>query len=708
MKSALIDNNLEAETEGNFEHKQFGLKLNASAFAALSSGIYANKIRAVIRELSTNAYDSHVQAGTKEPFKVHLPTRYDPEFRVRDYGTALDHQEIMEMYTTYFQSTKTNTNDAIGCFGLGSKCPFAYTDSFTVVSYYNGVKRTYSLCKQHEMPVVAILKDEFDNPIEENTDEPNGLEVIIPVDAYDCYNFQSEAEEVYRYFKQSPKIEGVHYTTVKHQEYNATYEVPPIFPSQAKLTMGYCPALDGMHVVMGGVAYPIKLPSGAVASDVEHIAKLPIVVYLNIGDVQVSISREALSYTEYTCNNLDNLFRNLAMFAKGEIERKFKDCKHTWEAVIALNRLYGDERVLTDIVRNSSFSPQFNGQPVKRTFVLKHDQMNITVFNRDCYKQTKIERRTRETNVQPNTNIKIVINDVKTGFNERCRQNLSDKTKIIYLLNVDAVTPIYTPQQVRDNLIKELDCDSSQIVFASSLTYNPAQVIRSNTHGGFGRNNLLFYNAVGQRKLYLFWKKCTDDLNNGCYYIPVKNNQIMRPTGGLMSPWDFAEVLKVLEKMGINVDKVYGIKYYKMSKVKGDPRFINVLELVEKKIQMYAKDKAFIEGISVIENVNKERVPPWMQSKLRLTNDCPYKQFQDLIVKYDAAYALYYNMWNAIGQVYYLKSQVVYDLTNKVLEHKNKCLSKYPLLNHLNTYGTINPKPIVDYVNLIEKESTNV
>jgi hypothetical protein len=102
----------------------FSIKATAKSFNILSSGLYANKIRAIIRELSCNAVDSHVAAGKADvPFDVYLPTALEPFFRIRDYGTGLDHEQVTNIYTTYFESTKTGSNDFIGALGLGSKSP---------------------------------------------------------------------------------------------------------------------------------------------------------------------------------------------------------------------------------------------------------------------------------------------------------------------------------------------------------------------------------------------------------------------------------------------------------------------------------------------------------------------------------------------------------------------------------------------------------
>mgnify|MGYP000694507503 CR=1 FL=1 len=120
------------------ERESFTIEANGKAFRTLIDGLYSNKIQAVCRELSSNAQDSHIDAGQTRPFEVSIPTSLDPVFRVRDFGTSLSHEDVMFLYTRIFKSTKETTNDQTGALGLGSKSPFAYTDTFSVVAYLNG------------------------------------------------------------------------------------------------------------------------------------------------------------------------------------------------------------------------------------------------------------------------------------------------------------------------------------------------------------------------------------------------------------------------------------------------------------------------------------------------------------------------------------------------------------------------------------------
>lgn len=100
------------------ERTKFKMATSAKTYKIMSSTIYKYKIRAIIREISSNAIDGHMVAGNMNPFDVQLPTVLDPRFIVRDYGTGLSDWMVKEVFATYFESTKTDTDELIGALGL--------------------------------------------------------------------------------------------------------------------------------------------------------------------------------------------------------------------------------------------------------------------------------------------------------------------------------------------------------------------------------------------------------------------------------------------------------------------------------------------------------------------------------------------------------------------------------------------------------------
>lgn len=180
----LLAEAVKTETNCNIPSKAFSIKASPIAFDILSSKLYSDPILAIVRELLTNAYDSHKAAGTLDtPIHLNIPNRLEPNFVIRDYGTGLPKDDVLTLYTTFFDSTKATTNDFTGCFGLGSKTPFSYTSSFTVNSYLDGMKYSFIIMKKDGYPQIIPVGDA-------PTDENNGLEINIPVQSEDYYKFQ--------------------------------------------------------------------------------------------------------------------------------------------------------------------------------------------------------------------------------------------------------------------------------------------------------------------------------------------------------------------------------------------------------------------------------------------------------------------------------------------------------------------------------------
>jgi HSP90 family molecular chaperone len=202
--------NKEVSSGGLGETRDFKIKASGEIFQMFSSTLYSNKPRAILRELGCNAYDSHVANGNQDkPFEVTLPTQWEPTLEIRDFGTGLSHEDMMELYSTYFESTKRDSNDYTGAFGIGSKSPFSYTDQFTVVSIFGGEKRTY----------IASLSDEGTPTLSSvgcvASSEPTGLAVRMAIGPNDMATFQGEALDVYSYFRTIPILKGAKEAVIK-------------------------------------------------------------------------------------------------------------------------------------------------------------------------------------------------------------------------------------------------------------------------------------------------------------------------------------------------------------------------------------------------------------------------------------------------------------------------------------------------------------
>lgn len=334
----------------------FQIKTSALAFKILSEGLYSDKIKAVIRELSTNAFDAMVEAGKRDqPFKVHLPTRYEPWFSVKDEGVGMSHDRILHNYCTYFGSSKNDTNDQVGCLGLGSKSPFAYTETFSVTSIKDGKKRTYTalVSEQGYPEVMEIpLGEEDGQPVfEVNTDEPNGVEVSFPVKESDIYEFHNKARSVYLDFPVKPetnlsdfRIGKIEYTVKK-----ATWRMRKPCNDLSWHTH--------VRVVQGCVAYP--LDHNQIGFRHPLLDSL-IDLHVPIGDVEITPSREAISYTEFTRKNLKAALEVVAQEIAESYVEKINTCKTRLEALITMSQIRSQNRELFNAVEKLVYSSSYD------------------------------------------------------------------------------------------------------------------------------------------------------------------------------------------------------------------------------------------------------------------------------------------------------------------------------------------------------------
>lgn len=125
--------------------ESFGISDDPAFFHVLSSTLYRDKHRAVIRETLCNAWDAHVEAGLESvPIEVTLTNE---KLTIQDFGFGIDPAQIKPIYGVYGASTKKKNKLVTGGFGLGCKAPFAYVDHFEVISCHLGEKTVYRMSK---------------------------------------------------------------------------------------------------------------------------------------------------------------------------------------------------------------------------------------------------------------------------------------------------------------------------------------------------------------------------------------------------------------------------------------------------------------------------------------------------------------------------------------------------------------------------------
>ena len=408
------------EKSGVLEDSSFSIEASAKAFFILSDGLYSNKVKAVIRELSTNAYDSHVDAGMVDcPFDVHLPTRLDPVFYVRDYGTSMTHSECMSLYTTYFRSTRNDSNDAVGCLGLGSKAPFAYCDQFTVEAYLNGVARVYSAFMNEDgSPVFSLLDETV-------TDEADGLKVSMPVKEDDIHDFQREASDLYAFFDVPPKMVGKEIS---------------IRDREVILSGSNFEFVKNEHqnlVIMGQIAYPLNAddvlpyPIADEDSDIYNFLDRSsgLRIYVSIGDVDITPSREALSYNSVTKKSIKNVLSEMSLEIAIDMERQVQSQPNLYKARRQYLNLCNQCHSLSSVMESLDNAITYNNQPLWDNKMGEQIEVGELISVKHYYKsewRQKIETD-EVTKLTLRHDTKIIIDDLNRGGLSRIRNYIKEE-----------------------------------------------------------------------------------------------------------------------------------------------------------------------------------------------------------------------------------------------------------------------------------------
>jgi hypothetical protein len=373
------------ESSGLTETNTFSIATNGKAFTILLAGLYSDKPRAIIRELCSNAFDSHVMAGIIDrPFKVHVPTVWEQEFSVRDYGVSLTHEQVMTLYTTVFMSTKEDSNNQVGKFGLGSKTPFAYADSYTVTAILDGKKRSYNAyLDEKSIPMISLIH-------QEDTDEEQGVEVSFPVHANDVRAFAFAAQRVMLGFDITPDI-------------NITIEKPEVSIKGDNWTLYRENKLvERLHVRQGCVLYPVdRYALQAIDPDGidQGLFRQSIVLEMPVGSVDITPDREKLSYDATTRKNISEALKGVSEeMVKVAIEKiSLSETLH--DAAVALNQQCADINLNESLARKIHRNARWQGRRVPHSFSIRNPRMlkrnglnlNLYMYSRGRYSRLAID-----------------------------------------------------------------------------------------------------------------------------------------------------------------------------------------------------------------------------------------------------------------------------------------------------------------------------
>lgn len=261
---------------------------------------YKNNIGSIVRELTSNCFDSHIEAKVNDAVVITLAKDDSGVYiKFSDVGVGLSPERISKIYLSYLNSTKSDSNDYIGAFGIGSKSPLSYVDLFFIDTIYEGIKYSYIMRK-------GITKPAIDKIMEMPVDQRNGTDIKLYIhegvqnnDNYylgDIGNFCKEIKEQLTFFDNvyvnidstlgfiKPKIEAV------------LIEINNFTIYEGKHFVYRTDNSNNLNACVGKVNYPIDYK--LVYPGLNKQIPLNIALKFDIGELMVTYSREELRYND--------------------------------------------------------------------------------------------------------------------------------------------------------------------------------------------------------------------------------------------------------------------------------------------------------------------------------------------------------------------------------------------------------------------------
>lgn len=554
----------------------------------LTNTLYTDKVSAVLREYGCNAVDANVEAGKREtPIEVTLPNMVEPTVTIRDFGAGMDGDQIRQTFIRLGRSTKRQSNEFTGMLGIGSKAGFAYGDSFMVTSFVKGKRTIYNLFRDKGRPMYAAMH-------EEDTDQPDGIEIRVPVKVQDIPEFVSRAKRVYQYFKIRPVIKGAQVSFADN--------TPQIIGT------GWRYIGNGQSVaIMGNVGYTITPASmGAVEQKYSTLLTLGVELDFELGDLEIAANREGLQYRDHTRNKIIERLKTVCAEIGKVFTDKIANAKSLWEATA----LYADHfekmgsnqygmRTLKDVVQGNV---AWNGKVVNSgRFNLRNSEpipgVSILRVSKRSY-STRMQRDGRVEYEWAGKGTALIINDLPSGKGSPARE------RGYFQAHPETTTLIifhFANKKAQDTYWKARNLDGAPTVLYSTVT--PAYTAATGGGGtpsahrskhsakAFTLKETDLPASAYRNPSSAYWDKVSVDLqDDGGVYIHI--SMFNAAWEKVISPeprWIVPQV-QAMRKLGLIAGPVYGFKHDAIAKL--GKKWVSLQDSVQKLInEKVAKHK---------------------------------------------------------------------------------------------------------------------
>lgn len=657
-------------TSANFKEFTFGIKSSDMGIILeiLRSKMYKHPIAAICREIAANARDANKEVGNKQPIEININEANifehicEASVSFKDNGPGISPERMADVFVNYGASTKRENNQQIGGFGLGAKTPFAYTDNFTIITIYNGIKYQYVAAIEENNTGKIYLLDES------TTTLTNGTTIIIPIKQQDIYLFQEELIRATYFWPTKPVFNFVNH----HQDFKCVHSQYGVLLTSNELYR------HNLYALIDGVPYEVD------SSKITAIQYngYTIMLHFRTGTLGISANRESIRYDDDTVKKIQSKYENFILQLQEKTQKEIDKSKNYFYAAIKLQTIVSVSSVVRMLYDNNIY-PTY-----------KSEQVDFHIPSTSCLELIRLESHTKHKITEFNIDMSTIYLIDKSKMTSSRNSTIFNSTGKPYFYYLDITS-------------KNLKTFSSQTMTTKKQLVQPMRRILEKIEWFRSIGiNLIPYSSIKPTRIVKVKRTITiipakiirKDNGYSCSIKPLVSSKIhidlisrethvykifekkMRHIGSYLLQWT-----QILE--------IYGIQVLFVSNLRGKQLKEHLLEFDEIKTKLNLEKASKITDAFTASKFNKDMFDV---SKFHFGKQI--KDSASLIKKR----AINYNNFETLPTDFIQSYPVSQDLTDAINLIKG-IQSKYPLLSKFRGYDD-SIDHFNDYISLIDNK----
>jgi len=732
--------NIVIETGGAGTEESFGIGNLGFILKILRGKMYANPIKAICREISSNSRDAHREVGKDDlPIEIHIPNVFDSHIKFKDYGPGIDPGRMSGVFILYGNTTKDSDNVQTGGFGLGAKTPFAYSDQFSIITVTPEKRddKTVHIKRNYIAYIDPSEAGKMRKVSETETDEPCGTELSIYVDENDWETFTEAVMEVTAHWKVKPVLGGRE-PLPQYKEDSSNPFLEGTGWSMPKFEQKSYYDRDQSLAIVDGIAYPIDSNDMNLGDSENTLLRHGLRFHFGVGELSLSSNRERLQYDDTTVSLIKDKLAEVIKEVLNLLQEKIQ----AQTSLRAAACFFAEFKETLGCAVSDNFQPLWCGYSCKKTDIkLNIDMRKANDWfyhdNKDCKKgifldNYKLEHSRRSYNKvlkrEPNRSVTLsqktvlYVNDLSTERVSRTRvyqickeaQDNGIELDVVQVLTFSDGDVAGGLNECKDANKDKIDLRLLDVKMLSSVVLPEKEKRAKKQRNGRGKSRGCFAAFVldnvyedSRRSCDRYWRptEIEKKSTNAGVYVVVESHKKTIYSDDLKL--DTNQTLEIKKFIGDDVT-IYGVHSRDLQYL--GPNWEKLKDVLKRELDVKMKGVSLATVRDII-NGSQHRMSECMgttmfrfiSQNINMINDnnSTLKQYFEMSEKQYTDAKNYQQLWNISSFVYPNIHSQKFNPNTTLEDLKDKFTKRYPLISFF-TYNIPTKEAFFEYINLID------